>query len=949
MGQHLVQKPAEGEEIAPEHAHQAQILQFLIENNTSLLLDDRNSVGQTVVHIAAINGAYWALDACDWILRGDCGCNEDSAHKPSCSGLYSMIHAEDKEGHTPLYYAVLKGKTAVVGYLLLLLPNQENPASLRKLLEIAIKNQSEAGGKIVRLLLLDRQSDADECRKDIVQEETLRHAVDYFQPEVFELLLELSTEDLSEKADCNLLHYAVAKNQDEAAIMLLNSYPKLAATMQRLEGGLPTPPPGKGDGKLPLLAFYRPSEPDSELRRQILETLVEQLPISSLREHLTGPSWIGREIFLDVTRLSLEESLLQHFLLLIQKELAQKALELAKRQLERASANLEIAELKIKNRELAETELQDAQAELVASRAGLETAQLTLEFAQDELARIKSQSAGQNAEARGYPGAMRDRLNQRSGVDFEHVLKYVNIPSFDIGVAERRTEALFIFNWLRDCRDVERVFQVRVDDCRHCPTSEEDIEAALSGLDVKHLDWRRTDLSVSSIVAAAKNVETLHLYSSGNLAALDHWFGPEGVSLLKKLTTLHIKIIQDDFISAARADKCLTKCNDAAASLPEGITLKASIMLTWSRSSGGDPTRGPTGLIRKHRPIEVMDLEEFVSVYRSAQLSIEPIPDPGANAATSRTKVAILDSGISHARFSTRSHRVLGRSFVWTNPDDVTELEAPWWLAPDPHGSQMANIISQLDPHCEFYIAQIAEDMRYIRESNVIKALEWVLSEGVQIINCSFALRDWNQAHSPSLRDVILRAKDMGVVIMCSTSDEGDLTEKVWPAAFHNTDKSAAEPFDNVFPIVGCDEHGKPSRFANERAGRFFFRGEDIDASGTEPDLLKERGMVLGSSVATAIATGVGSLVLACYQMIRVREGLHTTVKPPSVVNSVFHQMLSKSEGMQDKPPLYDLVTAGKFFPTTEDELLDEDEFFTTLVNNYANALKEDLVRYERD
>jgi hypothetical protein len=289
MGQHSVQKPTEDEEITPEHAHQAQILQFLIENNTGLLLEDRNSVGQTIVHIAAINGAYFALEACDWILRGGCGCNDGSAHKPSCSGLYSMIHAEDKEGHTPLYYAVLKGKTAVVGYLLVLLPNQEDPASLRKLLEIAIRNQSEAGEKIVHLLLLDRQSDTNECRKDIVREETLRHAVDYFRSEVFKLLLKLSTEDLSEKVDCNLLHYAVAKNQDEAAIMLLDRYPKLATTMHRPEGGSATPP-GEGDGKLPLLAFYQHSDADSDLRRRILETLVEQLPISGLREHLTGPS-----------------------------------------------------------------------------------------------------------------------------------------------------------------------------------------------------------------------------------------------------------------------------------------------------------------------------------------------------------------------------------------------------------------------------------------------------------------------------------------------------------------------------------------------------------------------------------------------------------------------------------------------------------------------------------
>jgi hypothetical protein len=85
---------------------------------------------------------------------------------------------------------------------------------------------------------------------------------------------------------------------------------------------------------------------------------------------------------------------------------------------------------------------------------------------------------------------------------------------------------------------VKRVFQVTVDDCRYCPSTEEDIEMALRDLGVQHLDWKRTDLSITSIARVAKDLKTLHLYSSGNLAAIDHWLGPNGINTLNvSLTT----------------------------------------------------------------------------------------------------------------------------------------------------------------------------------------------------------------------------------------------------------------------------------------------------------------------------------------------------------------------------------------------------------------------------
>lgn len=87
----------------------------------------------------------------------------------------------------------------------------------------------------------------------------------------------------------------------------------------------------------------------------------------------------------------------------------------------------------------------------------------------------------------------------------------------------------------------------------------------------------------------------------------------------------------------------------------------------------------------------------------------------------SRIKVGVVDTGISSARFSIKNHVVHGRSFVWTSTAKGFEQETSWWLATDPHGSQMANIISQLDPRCIFYIAQVTDDAKYFDEGNVVK------------------------------------------------------------------------------------------------------------------------------------------------------------------------------------------------------------------------------------
>lgn len=88
-----------------------------------------------------------------------------------------------------------------------------------------------------------------------------------------------------------------------------------------------------------------------------------------------------------------------------------------------------------------------------------------------------------------------------------------------------------------------------------------------------------------------------------------------------------------------------------------------------------------------------------------------------------RTKVAIIDSGVQRANLTCR--HVTGASFVYNQ-----ERESPWWLSKEPHGTQMANIIHELDPHCELFIAKVGETKTDISSDSVLDVSQ-IFSHGI--------------------------------------------------------------------------------------------------------------------------------------------------------------------------------------------------------------------------
>lgn len=107
------------------------------------------------------------------------------------------------------------------------------------------------------------------------------------------------------------------------------------------------------------------------------------------------------------------------------------------------------------------------------------------------------------------------------------------------------------------------------------------------------------------------------------------------------------------------------------------------------------------------------------------------------------------------------------------------------------------------------------------------------------------------------LDEVIKEAKNSGIVMMCSDHDEDANTMVSYPANC-----------DYTWVVTACDEYGFTPR---ERKlptgpGYYMFQGLDVPA-GVIP-FLESSDRISGSSVATAIASGISSLQRGTLQMI---------------------------------------------------------------------------------
>ncbi|KAK8044022.1 hypothetical protein PG993_004046 [Apiospora rasikravindrae] len=445
---------------------------------------------------------------------------------------------------------------------------------------------------------------------------------------------------------------------------------------------------------------------------------------------------------------------------------------------------------------------------------------------------------------------------------FEDVLQYISIPQLRVeqtAVTSKReqgqrlarsqgtgrTDLLSIFKWITKEKHVQAVFKVIVDDLGEVPHQDQAIEDCLQSITgLETWDWKKFDLSPDVIHTAAPDARVVHVYWSGNNAVLRAWSEPEGLRKLKKLEEVHLyKKQAKAFIKRLEEDK--------------------SIRVIEKDLKGVNPTQanGPTYSVKeefgRHRWVEIM--ENFADFLRNAESSAIPqvtLKEP--------IKIAVIDDGVNTFDPTIDFKVAGGRSFSYR--DDGKTLVNSYFASSEGHGTAMAGFIRKVCPNVELYSLRLDEPpvdtgRRHFTAASANKAVRDAIKKQVHIISMSWTIEKTssNEKDVEELERAIAEADAKHILMFCAASDGGAQGDNTYPAATART--------KNIFKIGAAKAAGTATDWVKETPVDFIFPGHQVVQERYGDPGVTKYTQKTGSSVATALASGLAALILYCVQL----------------------------------------------------------------------------------
>ncbi|RSL99034.1 hypothetical protein CEP52_010008 [Fusarium oligoseptatum] len=443
-----------------------------------------------------------------------------------------------------------------------------------------------------------------------------------------------------------------------------------------------------------------------------------------------------------------------------------------------------------------------------------------------------------------------------------------------------RIDYCWIFQWLRH-QGVTKILRVSVQDRQHKPHSDQSIRWSLKGMGVEILDWNKLDICPRTIRKAAPAVRDLTLYCSGNNAVLGSWMAPGGLAKLEHLKVLNIKILQGlESLqrTAAQADRFKKKlleerrrwCHVQHEKVPaketptcacHQIKVKWSIVGNNGKSvkSNTDNEDDKKAEVEKQEWIKCM--ERFADFIRAYRLDIEEQEAPP------RIKVALIDDGVDGLNGELSSVIAAGQTFSERTNHDYN----PYFKSTRGHGTIMAMLIRKICPNLRLYVAKLNEqrtgrNTMSITAESAVKAVNWAVDNKVHLISMSWTIsQTTNPATIQDLVTAINRAVQNGILIFCSVSDQGPRDTGQYPARCNR---------DNSFLIGTATISGQAWRWNGTNEVDYILPGTDLDVQ-IHDELFDSRLRNVyesGSSLATALASGLAALILDCIALYDVDD-----------------------------------------------------------------------------
>ncbi|GAB1195668.1 hypothetical protein APSETT444_004930 [Aspergillus pseudonomiae] len=229
----------------------------------------------------------------------------------------------------------------------------------------------------------------------------------------------------------------------------------------------------------------------------------------------------------------------------------------------------------------------------------------------------------------------------------------------------------------------------------------------------------------------------------------------------------------------------------------------------------------------------------------------------------------------------------------------------------------MAKTIRRLCPTAKLYVARLDQGVNGEPTiESAIKAISWATAIGVDIISMNSTFPELRDTESRKLSEVIDEAHNNKILTFAPVTDQG----------FNRPDIPFPGKIPGVFRVGAARDSGVPDDLS--QGYEFLFPG---GSSVTNVRQCEEGStganseVILGSSFATAVASGLAALILHCAELCDLGDEYGDDLRQYQNMKDIFRVMASDS-------PQSSYIQAEKWFPASfenkdwmEDE--DQDEF----------------------
>ncbi|KAH6887070.1 hypothetical protein B0T10DRAFT_549926 [Thelonectria olida] len=249
-----------------------------------------------------------------------------------------------------------------------------------------------------------------------------------------------------------------------------------------------------------------------------------------------------------------------------------------------------------------------------------------------------------------------------------------------------------------------------------------------------------------------------------------------------------------------------------------------------------------------------------------------------------QVKIAVLDTGINADDYEYYSDiEVIGgyRDFVDRANCETRQDKTG-------HGSIAASLLVKVCPDGILYIARVLEGENAIEKEvqNVVDAIEWAISEKVDIITMAIGFDE----HQTAIEQAVRKARLSGILIFSAASNKRNASEIYCPANIH----------DCVFGVFVANSQNtkatdfNPTMSLDSRRDNFAIFGEHVEWQESQP-------LVRGASYATSIAAGLVALLLQFSRQAQDGDRFIdlTSLKDMTRMATVL-RMISKKDGSCD-------------------------------------------------